>query len=107
VDAKGGAAVTRSEPNPSDAPGEHVHEWRVALRIRRNLIARDNGTVHDHGPALLLRCGCGNLGMVVDPSPAEMRRATKPYRWFAHHRVRPVVNGPSKGPQGTELGVRE
>jgi hypothetical protein len=64
----------------------HFHEWRVVARVGgRAVVSHDQWK--DTGPMLLLWCGCGMVGMVVDPSLAEVRRAAKPYRWFAHHRI--------------------
>jgi hypothetical protein len=71
----------------SDASGSPTHEWRVESRIGSRVILV-NGEVRNTGPMLLLRCrSCGAIGTVGDPSSAELRRAAKPYRWFAVQRI--------------------
>jgi len=86
----------------------HIHEWRVALRVKGLQVVKPDGTFEDTVPALILRCGsCGALGMVPKPSPVEMRRATKPYRWFAHHRIVQVIRQTANGPRGTEWDVEK
>jgi len=78
----------------SEVPYTHFHEWRVVARVGgRSVVTDDNWK--DTGPMLLLWCGCGVVGVVVDPSPAEVRRAAKPYRWFAHSRIQLI--GVSQG----------
>lgn len=80
--------MSEHEFDHSNARCPHLHEWRVALRIKRFLCMNLDGSIEDTGFALLVKCHCGANGVVMDPSPAEMRRATKPYRWFAFHRIR-------------------
>ena len=74
--------------NKDDLPGcTHFHEWRVRARIGNRAVSVD-GELKNTGPALLLCCErCGRLAIVNDPSLAELRRANKPYRWFADHRI--------------------
>lgn len=79
--------MSEHEHDYSNALCPH-HHWRVALRIKRFQRMKLDGSIEDTGPALLLKCDCGANGVVMDPSPAELRRATKPYRWFAFHRIR-------------------
>ncbi len=76
-----------NELDLSDIPYTHFHEWRVEARIGNRMVSVA-GELKETGPALLLRCEpCGRVAIVNDPSPAELRRANKPYRWFAHHRI--------------------
>lgn len=71
----------------SDNRGSPTHEWRVESRIANHAIAVD-GELRNTGPSLLLRCSsCGAYAIVGDPSPAELRRAAKPHRWFAVQRI--------------------
>ena len=86
---------------------EGEHEWWVALRVGSLFASTPDGGVQKTGPSLLVRCGCGALGMVSDPSPAELRRAANPYRWFAFQRIRMVVLQAANGPEGTEWEVEE
>ena len=99
--------MNEKEIDLSGVSYSHLHEWRVALRIGRFHVVKPDGAIEDTGPALLVRCDCGAMGIVSDPSPAELRRATKPYRWFAHQRIRMVVRQTANGPQGTEWEVEE
>jgi hypothetical protein len=83
--------VSGNELDMSDIPYTHLHEWRVEARIGNGMVSVD-GELRETGPVLLLRCEpCGARGMVNDPSPAELRRASKLHRWFAHHRIRLIV----------------
>jgi len=73
----------------SEKHGSLAHEWRVIGRCHHNYTAYADGPLSNLGPSLLVMCDCcGAVGMAMNPSPAEMRRATKPHRWFAHYRIR-------------------
>jgi len=71
----------------SDDCGLQAHEWRVENRIGSRTVCIDGKAVNT-GPSLLLRCRtCRVFGIVGDQSPAELRRAAKPHRWFAVQRI--------------------
>jgi len=79
-----------NEIHCSEKHGSPAHEWWVIGQVHHTY-ADDygDGPLSDLGPSLLLRCDCcGAVGMATNPSPPEMRRARKPHRWFAHHRIR-------------------
>lgn len=91
----------------SDVPYSHHHEWRVVGLIGLHFLAAGDGEKNGMQPGLLLRCEpCGCFGIVKDPSPAELRRAYRPYRWFAHHRI-DHVGFEDEGPAGTKREVHE
>lgn len=70
-----------------DNRGSPAHEWRIESRLGDREILVD-GEARKLKPFLQLRCQlCGAWGIVGDPSPAEVRRAAKPHRWFAVQRI--------------------
>ncbi len=78
-------------------PAEHV--WQVVARIKCNVTPQEDGRWSDAGPALLVQCDCGRLGIVDDPSELECQRAGigRPYRWPESQRVRELFASSMKG----------
>lgn len=67
--------------------GACPHSWvalsRVAMQRRV-----EGGVMRSRGPVVFLSCGCGALGVLEEPTAAELAEQT-PYPWRGHpERVR-------------------
>lgn len=70
---------------------DHVHNWEV---FSTYLGLTDDGLPASH---LLLRCDCGDVGHVADPTPEEWSDAfhapSQPYEWAGGDNRVAVVEG--------------